>query len=202
MIKKHGKWIGLGMAAMPIIWFALPASLFSSPSVSSVAPSMHDSQPPPIRIQTPNKQPVIAFELDSAALEVIRKSKLIGNAKLDAQLAAEQAKEREASKRGRQSKGNTTVPNITVLGGGNHYRPTSSTNASTASQDVLSRLKLNALITAANGNTFAYLSIDNDAPVQVTTGSRYKGALISAITPTDVTVTKGKERRVLLGGRG
>lgn len=198
MIKKHAKWIGLGVVAVPVLWLAIPTS-WTAPSQSEPTVTPIYEQPLKVtgsQLMKPDKVNVSAIELDSSALEVIRKSQLIGSAKLDTELALEQAKAREASKRGLESEG-VKVPDMTVITGG--YQPPSTIQTPVLSEDILSRLNLNALITAPNGKTFAYLSLDNGRPINVSEGGYYQGVLIRKITPTKVVIAKGKDSRVLRG---
>jgi hypothetical protein len=192
-MKKYTKWIILGIVGVVMLTLIVPY-LFFPPNTAPITPSHQAASPPhqtasaPLALQpiaAPEVQAPVVINLNSQAMDVMRKSNLITQKTLDAQIAAltAQATTRPAS---------YTVPNITVLSEDTQVSSGSSKGG------MLDRLQLRGLVTSDDHIT-AFVSIDDNAPLNIQVGSVISGVKVTRISTKGVKLQHGKHTRWLTG---
>ncbi|WP_318479633.1 hypothetical protein [Photobacterium leiognathi] len=179
---KHKKWLALGALAVPLLgylYYPAHAITTTTPDTVATRPKHTASLPPP-----PNIVPPVVIALDTNAAEIITKTHQLAIAKLDK--ALRETQDKKASQTSYQ------VPDLlpTVL---------SDNKEKQAPQTALSRLHYRGVIQTPTGR-HGYLSLDNQSPIRVTTGSMIAGAKVVSISDTHITLRQGKQTRTLTQG--
>ncbi|MGF1877459.1 hypothetical protein L4D77_19335 [Photobacterium frigidiphilum] len=192
-MKKYAKWIILGIVGVVMLTLIVPY-LFFPPKTAPIISNHQDASPPPLTasaplalqpIAAPEIQDPVVISLNSQAMDVMRKSNLITQKTLDAQIA-------ELTARATISPTPYAVPNITVLSEDTQISRDSNMG------DMLNRLQLRGLVTSDNHIT-AFLSIDDNAPLSIKLGSVIHGVKVTRISNKGVRLTQGKQTRWLTG---
>lgn len=196
------KWLAITALSPIALYIAFPFSSPApqSPPVSTPIPTT--VAPPDILVQEQLGRPhkaskeVPALYLNEDAQAVITSSQLIKVAQLDAALAAERAKEREANGRGMQSTPVVPAVQSTVLTSNSHYALPNSTTRT----PPLERITLSGMFVYPDSDPVVYLSLDGAPPFEVQQGTQIGPVRVASITKYGVTLTDGTDKRVLNGG--
>ncbi|AGE91766.1 hypothetical protein ACPV3S_17230 [Photobacterium damselae] len=182
-MKKHIKWIILGVVTVPTIGYLFYPQ---SPAPSPVQPVSQDQNiTTPSLPEPPKSQPSIVIQLDSNAEKIIQKSNELVQKKLDDALNKLDIEVRTPM--------TYQVPDMSKT-----FLTDEDTGFETPTMNPLDQVQFRGLI--GNGkNQTAYLSIADNAPFKVQVGSIFQGIKVTRISPNGIEIRKGKQTRLLKG---
>ncbi|MGF1872016.1 hypothetical protein [Photobacterium indicum] len=210
-IKQHKKWIGLAITTPFLLYLAMPSSLFSSSTPNqTIAPPTVQSLPAPVMgqqtttyFQPPTQKDIIMLTLDDGARDIVTKSAELKSATLSSAIEEATTKSWVAkqARKGGATTSTVIVPDLTVLGAGASLPLAQTTSPQPLyRRNLLDDVQLAGLVTAANGNTSAYLSLNGSVPFQINAGMNIRGVQVRSITARSVTLTDDTRTRHLTGG--
>ncbi|HHY0446930.1 TPA: hypothetical protein ACVU4T_003876 [Vibrio parahaemolyticus] len=190
----------IGGLVVATLWLAKNAPASTAPrSIETTKPSVVNAgkvPPPDNVIRKPKPKSVSpALVIDAKAKQLIDRSETLALAKLDANIAEQQARARKATRSEPSQERAGYVPAISVI---DDYAPPR-TPSKPRSLKAIDRFTLSGLFVDEQ-EASAYLSFDGGAPVRVREGQSIQGVRITHINANGVRLMQGIQAKVLEGG--